>query len=80
MATSGSGPPSANEPKEDQVVVSATDGGGPPAEGGDMGATPGAGDTAGARDAQEAAAAAREPTWRHRGYPSPPGIHPRARR
>ena len=58
MATPGSGPPSANEPKEDQIVVSATDGGGPPAEGGDMGATTGAGDTAGAREAQEAAAAA----------------------
>ena len=58
MATPGSGQPSANEPKEDQIVVSATDGGGPPAEGGDMGATAGAGDTAGARDAQEAAAAA----------------------
>ena len=58
MATPGSGPPSANEPKEDQIVVSATDGGGPPAERGDMGATTGAGDTAGAREAQEAAAAA----------------------
>ena len=58
MATPGSGPPSANEPKEDQIVVSATDGGGPPAEGGDMGATTGAGDTAGAWEAQEAAAAA----------------------
>ncbi len=57
MATSGSGPLSANEPKEDQIVVSATVGGGPPAEGRDMGATTGAGDTAGAQEAQEAAAA-----------------------
>ena len=57
MAATGSGPPSANEPKEDQIVVSATDGGGPPTDGGDMGATTGAGDTAGAREAQEAAAA-----------------------
>ena len=58
MATPGSGPPSANEPKEDQIVVSATDGGGPPADGQDMGATTDAGDTAGTQEAQEAAAAA----------------------
>jgi hypothetical protein len=58
MATSGSGPPSANEPKEDQIVVSATVGGSPPTEGQDMGATTGAGDTAGTQEAQEAAAAA----------------------
>jgi hypothetical protein len=58
MATSGSGPPSANEPKEDQIVVTATVGGGPPTDGRDMGATTGAGDTAGTQEAQEAAAAA----------------------
>jgi hypothetical protein len=58
MATSGSGPPLAEEPKEDQIVVSATVGGGPPADEGDMGATTGTGDTAGAQEAQEAAAAA----------------------
>ena len=39
MATSGSGLPSAKEPKEDQVGVSATVGGSPPADGRDMGAT-----------------------------------------
>ncbi len=87
MATSGSGPPSANEPKEDQIVVSATVGGGPPADGRDMGATTDAGDTAGTQEAQEAAAAAlREEEarmraiWKHRGCPGPPGIRPRARR
>ena len=58
MATSGSGPPSANEPKEDQIVVSVTVGGGPPADGRDMGATTGAGDTAEAQEVQEAAGAA----------------------
>jgi hypothetical protein len=58
MATSGTGTPSANEPKEDQIVVSATVGGGPPADGRNMGATTGASDTAGAQEAQEAAAAA----------------------
>jgi hypothetical protein len=48
MATTGTRTPSANEPKEDQIVVSATVGGGPPADGGDMGATTDAADTAGA--------------------------------
>ncbi len=39
-------------------MVSATVGGGPPADGRDMGATTGADDTAGTQEAQEAAAAA----------------------
>jgi hypothetical protein len=58
MATSGTGTPSANEPKEDQTGVGSTVGGGPPADGQDLGATTGASDTAGAQEAQEAAAAA----------------------
>jgi hypothetical protein len=58
MATSGSGPPSASESKEDQIVVSVTVGGSPPADGRDMGATTGASDTAGTQEAQKAAAAA----------------------
>ena len=45
MATSGSGLPSAKEPKEDQVGVSATVGGSPPADGRDMGATTAATET-----------------------------------
>jgi hypothetical protein len=87
MATSGTGTPSANEPKEDQTGVGATVGGGPPADGQDMGATTGASDTAGAQEAQEAAAASlREEEARiradmeHRGSPGPPGMYPRARR
>jgi hypothetical protein len=50
-ATSGTGMPSADEPKEDQTGVAATVGGGPPADGQDMRATPtGASDTAGAQN------------------------------
>jgi hypothetical protein len=52
MATSGSGPPSANEPKEDQAGVSATVGGSLPADGRDMGAATATSDTAGAGRAQ----------------------------
>ncbi len=58
MATSGSGPPSAKEPKEDQTGVSATVGGSLPAGGRDMGATTVTSDTAragGARAAREGA-------------------------
>ena len=54
MATSGSGLPSAKEPKEDQVGVSATVGGSPPADGRDMGATTAASETARAGAAQVA--------------------------
>ena len=56
MATSGSGLPSAKEPKEDQVGVgvSATVGGSPPADGRDMGATTAATETTGAGGAQAA--------------------------
>jgi hypothetical protein len=54
MATSGSGLPSAKEPKEDQVGVSAAVGGSPPADGRDMGATTAAGETARAGGAQAA--------------------------
>ncbi len=58
MAMSGSGPPSTSESKEDQIVVSATVAGSPPADGRDMGATTDASDTAGTQEAQVAAAAA----------------------
>ena len=54
MATSGSGLPSAKEPKEDQAGVSATEGGGLPASGRDTGATMVAGETARAGAAQAA--------------------------
>ena len=54
MATSGTGTPSAKEPKEDQTGVGATVGGGLPADGRDMGATVGASDTARAGGAQAA--------------------------
>ncbi len=54
MATSGSGLPSAKEPKEDQVGVSGTVGGSPPADGRDMGATTAASETARAGGAQAA--------------------------
>jgi hypothetical protein len=57
MATSGSGPSSISESKEDQIVVSGTVGGSPPADGRDMGATTDASDTAGTQEAQEVAAA-----------------------
>jgi hypothetical protein len=58
MATSGSGPPLTSESKEDQIVVGATVGSSPPADGRDMGAKTGASDTSGTQEAQEAAAAA----------------------
>jgi hypothetical protein len=54
MATSGTGTPSAKEPKEDQTGVSATVGGGLPADGQDMGATTATSNTARAGGAQEA--------------------------
>ncbi len=54
MAMSGSGLPSAKEPKEDQVGVSATVGGSPPADGRDMGATTAATETTRAGGAQAA--------------------------
>ncbi len=58
MATSGSGSgsglPSAKEPKEDQTGVSATVGGSLPADGRDMGATTATSDTVRAGEAQAA--------------------------
>ncbi len=54
MATSGTGVPSAKEPKEDQAGVGATVGGGLPADGRDMGATTATSDTARAGGAQVA--------------------------
>jgi hypothetical protein len=54
MATSGSGLPSAQEPKEDQAGVSATVGGSLPADGRDTGATTAASETARAGAAQVA--------------------------
>ena len=54
MATSGSGLPSAKKPKEDQVGVSATVGGSPPADERDMGATTAATETTRAGGAQAA--------------------------
>ena len=54
MATSGSGLPSAKEPKEDQAGVSATVGGSLPASGRDTGATTAASETARAGAAQAA--------------------------
>jgi hypothetical protein len=63
MATPGSGPPSAKEPKENQAGVSATVGGSLPADGRDMGATTATSDTARAGGAQ----AAREGALQQRG-------------
>ncbi len=63
MATSGSGPPSAKEPKEDRAGVSAAVGGSLPASGRDTGATTAAGETARAGAAQ----AARKEAHRERG-------------
>ncbi len=54
MATLGTGTPSAKEPNEDQTGVGVTVGGGLPADGQDMGATAGTGDTAGEEGAQVA--------------------------
>ncbi len=61
----GTGTPSANEPNEDQTGVGVTVGGVLPADGQDMGATAGTGDTFGAEGAREAAAAAlrEEEAW-----------------
>jgi hypothetical protein len=63
MATSGTGTPSANEPKEDQTGVGATVGGSLPADERDMGATTATSDTARAGGAQ----AAREGALQERG-------------
>jgi hypothetical protein len=62
---SGSGPPSAKEPKEDQVGVNATVGGSLPADGRDMGATTAPSDTTRAGGAQ----AAQEGAFQQRGRP-----------
>jgi hypothetical protein len=67
MATSGSGLPSAKEPKEDQAGVSATVGGSLPTNGRDTGATTAASETAragGAQAAQEGAHQERGKTQR----------------
>jgi hypothetical protein len=63
MATSGSGSPSAKEPKKDQTGVSANVGGSLPTDGRDMGATTATSDTARAGGAQ----AAREGALQQRG-------------
>jgi hypothetical protein len=58
MATTNTGTPSTNEPIENQAGADVAAGGGLPEDGQDMGATVGAGGTAGGEGAQEAAAAA----------------------
>jgi hypothetical protein len=63
MATTGTRTPSAKEPKEDQVGVGATVGGGLPTDGRDMGATTATSDTARAGGAQ----AGREGALQERG-------------